>query len=120
MNPTSQQHQPIRKPVAIATSAATNDLLAAYSRTVEIDCEDCGGSGRDPGALDAYLESTEPVCPSCKGLGVETVTRNFLSEAFAIASNPDSTRPVEREHLVAIVRYAREHVSALFQLPEVA
>jgi hypothetical protein len=48
------------------------------------------------------------------------VTRNYLSEAFQIARNPDSRRAVERAHLIAIIRYAREHVSALFELSEVA
>jgi len=112
------QHQPSpRKPVATAATLAS---LAKYSEVVEIDCEDCGGSGRDRGTLDNFLNGTEPVCPSCQGSGTETVTRNYLSEALAIAANPDSQRTVERAHLVAIVRFAREHVSALFQLPEVA
>lgn len=108
------QHQPIpRKPVTIADQLYS---LAAYYETVEIDCQDCGGSGRDPGALD----HEDRVCPSCLGTRKETAVRNFLSEAFAIAQTPDSTRVVERAHLVAIIRYARAHVSALFQLPEVA
>jgi hypothetical protein len=108
------QHQPIpRKPVTAAPSLAS---LAAYSETLEIPCEDCEGLGFDRGALDF----APPVCPACKGRRTETVKRNFLSEAFAIVSHADSTRPVERKHLVAIVRYAREHVSVLFQLPEVA
>src|SRR5579862_6471348 len=100
------QHQPIpRKPAAIA---AASESLAPYAEQVTIECDDCGGSGRDPGTLDNFLNGSEPVCPSCKGLCTQTVTRNYLSEALAIAANPDSTRPVERVHLVAIVRFARE------------
>jgi hypothetical protein len=112
------QHQPIpRKPITMAPAL---ESLSQYTETVEIECEECGGSGRDRGTLDNFLNGTEPVCPTCQGRSTETVVRNYLSEAFAVVSNPDSTRPVERAHLVAIVRFAREHVSALIQLPEVA
>ena len=105
---------------SLVAIAAASQTLAQYSETVTIECEDCGGSGRDRGSLDSFLNGTEPVCQSCNGLTTETITRNYLSEALAIAQNPDSTRVVERAHLVAIIRFARAHVSALFQLPEVA
>jgi hypothetical protein len=37
---------------------------------VEIDCEYCGGSGRDPGSLNPF----EPEdCPECNGTGRETI-----------------------------------------------
>jgi hypothetical protein len=115
MNP---QHQSTpRKPVA---TAATLGSIAQYAKTMEIQCEDCEGSGRDRGLLDNFLNGSEPVCPTCQGRGTEIVDRNYLSEALAIAANPDSTRTVERAHLVAIVNFARAHVSALFQLAEVA
>lgn len=99
--------------------SVSGDPLAPYKETVTIPCQECGGDGRDPGALESDVFN-EPPCPRCKGSKFETVTRNYLSEAFAIVSNPDSTRPVERKHLVAITQYAREHVSALMKLPVVA
>jgi hypothetical protein len=87
------QHQPTpRKPVATAATLAS---LTQYSKTVEIQCEDCEGSGRDRGSLDNFLNGTEPVCPTCQGRCTEEVARNYLSEALAIAANPDSTRVVE-------------------------
>jgi hypothetical protein len=110
------QHQPTpRKPIAIATG-----LEPAYLETVTIECEECGGSGRDPGSLDSIFEGEAPVCPRCHGLCIQTITRNYLSEAFAIAQNPDSRRIVERAHIIAVIRFARAHVSALYQMPEVA
>lgn len=114
MIPITPHNQSVpRKPVSTADALYS---LSAYYETVEIDCQDCMGSGRDPGARDHEIQ----VCPSCLGTRKETAVRNFLSEAFAIVQTADSQRNVERAHLVAIVRYARAHVSALIQLPEVA
>lgn len=87
-----------------------------YVKEVEQECQDCGGSGYDSSSIDPFGD----ICKSCMGSGKETVIRNFLAEALRIAANPESTRPVEREHLVAIVKYTREAVSALAALPEVA
>lgn len=45
-------------------------LEALQAETIEIPCEDCGGSGRAPGGLSAY----EPEdCRSCGGSGRESV-----------------------------------------------
>lgn len=82
---------------------------------VEQECEDCGGSGRDRGGLDPW--DTDD-CSACGGTGVERVTRNFLAEAFRIAADPESTRIVDRRHLVAIVQHAREAVAASIRFPE--
>jgi hypothetical protein len=113
---TRKRAQPARN--ALVPSVAGNPL-APYMETVEIACEDCGGDGRDMGSVSIDRFS-DPVCPTCKGAKTQTVTRNYLSEAFAIARDDSSTRQVDRKHLVAIIRYARQHVSALFELPEVA
>jgi hypothetical protein len=88
-----------------------------FIRAVEEDCKDCAGTGRDIGALNPW---DGPECTNCLGTGREMVLRNYLSEAFAIASNPHSTRVVEREHLVVVIQYARQFVSAAISLPEVA
>jgi hypothetical protein len=87
-----------------------------YVAEVEVNCDECGGSGYDPGSLDPWGPE---VCPVCHGAKTQTITRNYLAEAFQIASNPDSLRPIERLHLVAIIQHCRQAVSALMSLPEV-
>jgi len=108
-----------RKPM---TTISTRPLLPQpgieqFIRAVEEDCKDCAGTGRDIGAIDPWDGSE---CSNCRGTGREIVMRNYLSEAFAIASNPHSTRVIEREHLVVVIQYARQFVSAAISLPEVA
>jgi hypothetical protein len=82
-----------------------------------MNCDECGGSGFDPGGLDPW--GPDP-CPTCHGAKTQWITRNYLAEAFQIAASPESTRPVERRHLVAVIQHCREAVSALVVLPEVA
>jgi hypothetical protein len=46
-----------------------------YTAESEIICDTCGGSGADPGGLNAY----EPEdCPACLGTGRETVTYSLI------------------------------------------
>ena len=79
---------------------------------VEIDCEECGGSGVDPGGLNAY----EPEdCRVCHGTKRMTITRNYLAEAFALTSGR-SDRPIERKHLTALDAYSRQVMSAYGKL----
>jgi hypothetical protein len=59
-----------------------SELLAPFSAYVEQPCDECGGNGHDIGSLNPW--EFEP-CPSCHGCGKETVLRQYLSEAFAIA-----------------------------------
>jgi hypothetical protein len=101
------------------TSAKTigSDPLPPFSDLVETDCQDCGGKGFDPGALNA-VEAEE--CTWCHGSGRESILRNYLAEAFRIAAKPDTNLEIERAHLVALIAYARQTVSALLNLPEVA
>jgi hypothetical protein len=105
------------QPKSMAKSDQKSPPVMSYSQEVEVPCEDCGGTGRDIGALDPW---NGEVCPCCGGSGRETITRNYLAEAFQIVANPDSVRLVERSHLVAIVQYCRQTVSAVVRLPEVA
>jgi hypothetical protein len=79
-------------------------------------CSECGGSGLDPGGIDPW--GPEP-CPVCHGAGTQKVTKNYLAEAFRIVGNPQCAMPVEHAHLVAIVQYCRQIVSAVVGLPEV-
>ena len=86
-----------------------------YILEVEVNCEECGGSGFDPGGLDPW--GPEP-CAACHGAKTQRIARNFLAEAFQIVTNLDSARTVERQHLVAIIHHCRELISALVALPE--
>ena len=88
--------------ISTITPLPPQPLNPPYVVQVEIPCEDCGGSGRDLGTLDPF--EYEP-CSHCNGRGKETITRNYLSEAFGRISNPDSTRVVERGHLIALAQY---------------
>jgi len=93
------------------------DPLPPFSELVEINCQDCGGTGFDPGTVNPR----EPEdCPACHGSGKETILRNYLAEAFRIAADPATNLQLERVHLVALTAYARQTVSALLSLPEVA
>ena len=116
---TSKTHQS-----SVASSDTSSKLTPSifqfkrpYSMEREVACEECGGSGFDPGGVDPW--GPEP-CPVCRGAKTLRIVRNFLAEAFQIAANPDSTRPVERQHLIAIIHHCRELVSALVALPDVA
>jgi len=88
-----------------------------YIAEIEMNCEECGGSGFDPGGVDPWGPEE---CPACHGERTQRITRNYLAEAFQIAANPDSIRPVERHHLIAVIQHCRQAVSALVSLPEVA
>jgi len=113
----SRRPAPQPKPVARASDPARPDLLARYIIEVDAPCEECGGSGFDPGGLDPW----GPVpCPVCAGAKTQRITRNYLAEAFRIAANPDSACPIERRHLTAVIQHCREAVGALVSLPEVA
>jgi hypothetical protein len=110
------QSEPRRIPAGKATSVAL-EPLPPLSDLVEIDCQDCGGGGNDPGGLNPH----EPEdCPTCHGTGKETILRNYLAEAFRIAANPESELQLERAHLVALKAYALQTVSALMSVQEVA
>ena len=100
-----------------ATKTARPGEQPPYVMEVEVNCDQCGGSGFDPGAIDPW--GPEP-CPTCHGAKTQRITRNYLAEAFQIAANPESTRPVERQHLVAVIQHCREAVSTLVSLPAVA
>jgi hypothetical protein len=96
-----------------ALEAARPDMLSPYIVEVEVNCEECGGSGYDPGGIDPW--GPEP-CPVCHGAKTQRITRNYLGEALRIAANPEYRVPVERGHLVAIVHYCRQAVSESSEL----
>jgi len=84
---------------------------------VEQDCSFCGGRGDDPGNVDPF-SAGEP-CPECGGSKKETVTRNYLGEAFKIAMGTGTMQP-EKAHIVATIEYCRLLSSAALMLPKVA
>lgn len=114
---TSHVATPQPRQAGRASGAARREMLAPYIVEVEVNCEECGGSGYDPGGIDPW--GPEP-CPACRGAKTQKITRNYLGEALRIAANPECQVPVERAHLVAIAQYCRQTVSAVVGLPEVA
>jgi len=108
--------QCFRKAVSREPSSALQCVGYPFIIEQEIPCDECGGSGFDPGSIDPWGPES---CPACHGAKTQKITRNYLAEAFRNAANPESTRPVERLHLVAIVQYCREAVRAVVGLPEV-
>lgn len=97
------------------TNTVRLETLAPYMIELELLCDDCGGSGFDPRGIDPW--GPEP-CTACQGAGTKRITKNYLAEALRIAGNPECQVPVERAHLVAIVHYCRQAVSAVVSLPE--
>jgi hypothetical protein len=95
---------------------ASPEFESPYIVELELPCDECGGSGFDPGGIDPW--GPEP-CPVCHGARTQTITKNYLAEAFRIAGNPECRVPVERVHLVAIIQYCRQIVSAVAGLPDV-
>ena len=114
-HPNGYQGVIARKPVG-STSAPAGPANSGHPTRVTQECEDCGGSGRDPGALNPW---DPEACSSCHGAGVQTVERNYLAEAFRIAAG-ESLRAPEPEHVKAVVEHCRKLASAALSLPEVA
>jgi hypothetical protein len=108
---------PPAKPAGKALESARQITSPQHVVEVEVDCDECGGSGVDPGGIDPWGPE---LCPGCHGAKTQRITRNYLAEAFQIAANPECTRRIERQHLVAVIQHCREAVSALVILPEVA
>ena len=98
------------------TILAQVEAAAPYLIDLEMSCEECGGSGFDPGGIDPWGPER---CPVCRGAGTQKITKNYLAEAFRIVGNPQCAVPVERAHLIAIVQYCRQIVSSVVSLPEV-
>jgi hypothetical protein len=107
---------PLSRPAGTAPDTVRPETNAPYIIEIEADCDECGGSGFDPGGIDPWGPET---CPACRGAGTQRITKNYLGEALRIAANPECPLPVERAHLVAIVHYCRQAVSAAVSLPEV-
>lgn len=95
-------------------------------------CASCNGTGRKlkpgekiepcPGCYGKGLTYEDPfgparLCQDCGGEG--TIVRNYLREAFQIATNPQTFIGVEREHLVALTDHYRQQVTGLYgEIPD--
>jgi len=79
--------------------------VGPYSGIIEIECDDCAGTGASRDCLDDY----EP-CEHCSG-GQVAVLRNWLVEAFQIEAGQLKIEP-RIEHLTALRRYAMENREA--------
>ena len=74
------------------------EALTNYTVDLELSCDECGGSGFDPGGIDPW--GPEP-CPACRGAGTQRIAKNYLAEALRIAARSrmpaaDRTRPLGR------------------------
>ena len=78
------------------------------------ECPCCDGRGRDWTAEDG-----SDICEVCDGKGKVAIERDYLAEAFKIAQG-GWYRPIEREHVTAVIQHCRKMVGAAMELPEVA
>jgi hypothetical protein len=115
LHPNGYQGVVARKPLG-SVSAPMSAAPDRHTQMVEQHCEDCDGSGGDPGALNPWEAEA---CPTCNGVGTRLVERNYLAEAFRIAAG-ESLQPPEPEHVKAVVEHCRKLASAALTLPEVA
>src|SRR5690348_4029497 len=69
-----------------SASAHTPETIPPFSDLVEMECEECDGSGYDFGSIKEF---DAEYCPRCGGSGKELVFRNYLAEAFRIVSDPE-------------------------------
>jgi endogenous inhibitor of DNA gyrase (YacG/DUF329 family) len=89
------------KPRVAAHAELLPTPVPPYSSIVEMDCDDCGGTGSANGKNEEY----EP-CHFCNGSCKQAVLRNWLAEAFQIETGQLNADP-QREHLQALRYYAR-------------
>jgi hypothetical protein len=75
-----RREAPASKPTAVADLDAA-DEMSAQPETVEIPCQDCGGSGGDGNAVDGW----EP-CSYCQGSGLEVTNPPATVPALVGAS----------------------------------
>jgi hypothetical protein len=103
-------HFPYLNVSAKATVARSADDLAApvppYSTIIYQDCDDCGGDGCDHNDNDDYY-----ACDHCTE-GKQAVLRSWLVEAFQIEAGILSGVDPRREHLTALLAYAKAAVNA--------
>jgi hypothetical protein len=93
------------KPLVARHAELLPDPIPPYSSIIETACDDCGGTGAASGKHEEY----DP-CTYCNGSGKQAVLRNWLGEAFQIAQGKLAIT-CEREHLQAMVHYAKQVVN---------
>jgi ribosomal protein S27E len=106
----SHSRESVRKPFH-GTLARSREPIPPFSDFIEVQCEDCNGTGYDFGS---HKDFDPEYCPRCGGSGMELVFRDYLAETFRIVSDPQCKVALCREQIVALAIYARQTVSALF------
>jgi len=109
--PSGEKLPSVRAGRTSARTDRTTEPIPPFSDLVEMECEDCGGTGYDFGSTREFDPED---CPRCSGSGTELVFRNYLAEAFHMICDPECRVELCREHIVAMATYARQTVSALF------
>jgi len=79
--------------------------IVPYSTIIEMECDVCGGDGRNHDVQDDY----EP-CEHCID-GKVAVLRNWLVEAQQIEAGQLTTTELRREHLTALHHYVQTVVN---------
>lgn len=106
MEAVAPPHMPAAGPLPLEITQPETQPL--YIIEVEANCDECGGSGFDPGGIDPW--GPEP-CPACHGAGTQRITKNYLAEALRIAGNPECSLPVERALPPVFTRFPRTDFS---------
>src|SRR5258706_6746180 len=79
----SHPREPVRKPPG-GTLAHTREPIPPFSDFVEVQCEDCNGTGYDFGS---HKDFDPEYCPRCGGSGMELVFPHYPAEAFQNVSD---------------------------------
>jgi hypothetical protein len=103
-------HFPYLNVTAKATVARSADDLPQpippYSTIIYEKCGECGGDGRNHDIDDDYY-----ACDACTE-GLQAVLRSWLVEAFQIEAGILPGVDPRREHLTALLHYAKQAVNA--------
>jgi len=106
----SLSHFPYLNLSAKASVAHTADALPMpippYSTVIYVVCGECGGDGRNHDIDDDYY-----ACDACTE-GHQAVFRSWLVEAFQIEAGILPGVYPRREHLTALLAYAKQAVNA--------
>jgi endogenous inhibitor of DNA gyrase (YacG/DUF329 family) len=84
--------------------------VAPYSSIIEVDCDECGGTGSANGKEEEY----EP-CGYCGGSRKQATLKNWLVEAFQIESGELNANP-QIEHLRALSFHLRQVTNAYMEI----
>ena len=113
-NSEEEGHDLVRINEADETDNITGQKRNPNAVLVTEECTCCDGNGRDWTSEYDY-----ELCEACEGKGKVTTERDYLAEAFRIAQDR-WYKPIQKEHVTAVIKHCRSMVGALMELPEVA